>query len=206
MTESVPVERLPLRPKNEPPQPMGTPRELLTFHTSEAYRYRLAVHDQLERALEAKDVLRSTTDAEAVAEKWRAVSETQFFFTAVRGVLQMAEAVAVVAEKVSPRLRTRVLQAKERFNREAPYAKEMRDILMHLDAYMAGVGLKQLPSPAHRVSLATPEDDFGLDVGGVGLSLKKTAAAAEQLAQDLIDAVKELEAEEGADSAGASPV
>lgn len=190
------LQRLPDRLKDEPAEPMGTPRQLLAFYTAEVYRYRLAMHDQHERARDAKEALRAAPESSNAGERWRALTETQFFFTAVRGILQMADAIADVGRTLSPPLRSRVIDAKRRFNDRAPHAKEMRDILIHLDAYMAGEGFKKLPYPEHRVKIATPDDDLGLYVGGVALSAAKTATAAEQLAVDLIDAVKQLEAEE----------
>ncbi len=130
-------------------------------------------------------------------EKARAMNEVQFFFVAVRGILSMASAMKEVASKdVFPTVHAKVSAAMGRFDADAPHAKDMRDFLTHLDAYMAGTGYKELPNPEHRVWLAAPEGDLGLYIGGVALSITKTASAAERLALDLRDAVREVEESE----------
>lgn len=69
----------------------------------------------------------------------------------------MASAMKEVAAKdVFPTVHAKVSAAMDRFGRDTPHAKDLRDFLTHLDAYMAGTGYKELPNPEHRVWLARP--------------------------------------------------
>ena len=184
---------------------MAPPRKLLNLYVAEVYRYRLAMDDQMQRVQLATESLKRKPDTDVLArlvdsntpEKWRALSEAQFLFGAVRGICYMADAMQTTAERDQfLNLVSRVGAAKEDFDASAPHAVNMRDFLTHLDRYMAGGGFKQLPQPELRVWLATPGEDLGLCVGGVVVSVAQTVEAATNLAIALQDALRELEADE----------
>lgn len=185
---------------------MGTPRELLNFLVQEVYRYRLAMHELLPGLDHLADELRQKPDSDFfarvlddnVVEKWRAVTQAQFILVAVRGVLQMAQAIRTLSGQggFPAYVHARVSSAIAQFDKDANHAKDMRDLLTHLDAYLLGVGRKDLPSPEHRIWLAAPEGNFAIYVGGVALSVRGTVDAADRLAKSVTDVVARLESEE----------
>jgi hypothetical protein len=185
---------------------MGTPRELLNIMTGQVYRYRLAVYDHRERVDFAKYQLKERTPsdmwermlADNKPELWRLTTEIEFFFLAVRGVLRMAEGMKRLTAAEFLTIADRVAQAVADFDRDAPQAKDIRDLLSHMDEYVTGTGWKELPNPELRAWVATPDEDTGLFFGGVVILVNETAAATEKLAIALADATKQLEAGERA--------
>jgi hypothetical protein len=202
-------EPLPQREAKGELRPMGTPRELLTFLTDEIYRYHFAMRALLPGLEQATFELRQKPDSDVLArgldsnkpENWSALTQAQFVFITIRGILSMTEAIrAVSGSGTFPAVYARICSAIGRFERDTPYAKDMRDLLTHLDAYLLGGGHKQLPTPEHRLWLATPDVDLALYVGGVALSVSQSVGAAEALFEGVRDAVQELEQAERASS------
>lgn len=188
---------------------MGTPRELLNICLGETLRLLIAMRDQRDRIDAAAYELRKKPDSDVFArivdpntvEKHRTLNEVQFFFVAVRGILAMATAMKDAAQNGGFfTVHEKVCAAVERFNQSAPHASDMRDFLTHMDAYMAGTGNLEVPHPEHKVWLVTPDDDVGLYVAGVALSVQKTETAAEDLGFGVRDAVRTLEELEKAGS------
>lgn len=196
---------LPRRGPKQPPRPMGTRRELLTFLTDELYRYRAAIQGLLPGLMQFGNALKEKPDSDLLArsfdsnklEKWDVLTQTQFLFVAVRGVLTMAQALRNISGKGSfPKVHASVSSAIDEFEKSAVHAKDMRDLLMHLDAYLLGMGHKELPIPEHRLWVATPEDDLLLYVGGVPLSVRETVAATDALFESVRKTMRILEEEE----------
>ena len=181
---------------------MAPPRKLLNLYMSEVFRYRLALDDQMQRIVLAKQLLRAKPDSlpwERVtdpntAEKWRTMNEVQFLFAAIRGICYMADAMEAAADEHQfADMAAAIRAAKAGFEAEAPHAVDMRDFLTHLDRYMAGLGYKELPEPDLQVWIVTPEDDLGLCVGGVVVTVVRTVEAANRLAVALRDALGAVE-------------
>lgn len=194
--------QLPKRDPKSDPRPMGAPRELLSFLTSEVYRYRQAMNellsglDQLVHELRQKpdtDFFARLTDSNLI-EKWRVLTQTQLVFVALRGILSMAEAIRTVSGNGAfPSVHAIVCSTIATFEKEAPYAKDMRDLLIHLDAYLLGIGHKELPRPQDRLWLATPEGDLALYIGGIALSVRRSVDSADALAEGVRTAIQDLE-------------
>lgn len=109
-------------------------------------------------------------------------ADSYFLLVAIRHVLALAESVLNRFGDDS------VLQAMERFKRDAPDARDMRNVIAHLEEYAVGAGkLKNRGLQGHgMIQVGT---DLVMRAGELEVDLRRATAAAQELSRAVNDRI-----------------
>lgn len=180
------------RDKKRQPKPMGPPDEMLRGYFYGLVRYRRALFAQVERMDAAREKwlavqkhpLSDAVDQFDYLERDALRTEIEFFAVCVRGILNMAAAIRTMAARAGKTEILRIVDpAISQFEKEAPLAQFVRDLLAHLDVYVRGEGAFELPTPSFNVRLE--ENAVVLNIAGHEVSLKDVEGAADRLSTAL---------------------
>lgn len=112
-------------------------------------------------------------------------ADTYLLIIAVRHLLALSDR---YAERFDA---TQVGEARQRFDREAPDAKALRDVLAHIDEYALGCGQrKNLQADGQwfiQVGIDPVRDEFDVRAGRLHVELRRTVRAAIRLAETLTE-------------------